>query len=189
MIRSKIARSAKLVLAVTVALLGPGLIAAKADPVVDVSGTFDNGGGTFTGSFQVSGGTTPATGEVIDANTGTITVTGGPAAGTYTDTYEGQDDGTLLYIFQDSSSGTPSSYPYIDLYFTGSDPLSEASMCTDASSSTSCPYGTSQLRVNSDVYDGVEAAAATPEPGSLSLLAFGLVGLGLLYSKRRLIFN
>jgi len=170
-------------------------MAAKADSIVAVDGTFENAGGTFAATLVVdSTDPTPATGEYIVEAGSSITVTGGPDAGLYDDPYAAPDDGTLLYIFQSSEGGSPSTNPYIDLYFIGSDPISEASLCTDPAGA-SCPYGPSQLRTDVPaigggyVYDPVGAVSAVPEAGTLPLLALGLAGLGLLFAKRRVVLN
>jgi hypothetical protein len=187
-----LARSAKLLFALAFAVLGPGLMAAKADSIVTVDGTFENAGGTFVGTLEVNTtDPTPATGEFIDLIGSSITVTGGPDAGLYDDPEAEQDDGTVLYLFQASEGGTPSTVPYVDLYFIGSDPIAQASMCTDPAGA-SCPYGPSQLRTDAAggfEYDDVEGVAGVPEAGTLPYLALGLAGLGLLFAKRRVVLS
>jgi PEP-CTERM motif len=172
-----ISRPVKMFLVLTVAFFGPGLMVASADSV-NLSGTFTNGE-SFTGTVI----TTPGTPGTITS--GSLTVSGGADAGVYNDFYVA-DFG--VYLFQDSLSPvSPSTYPYIDLLFSDASPISEASLCTDASL---CGSSASQLRVSSDGnFSDLQAAVATPEPGSLLLLVSGLVGLGLLFRKQRLATN
>src|ERR1700677_3192809 len=113
---TRISRLTKIVLALAVAVIGPGLIAASAD-TVNVGGTFANGDGTFTGTLTVNDSTlTPNTGEVI---TGGMLILTGLDAGTYSISFSQNDDiyGISEYLFQDSSGGTPSTPPYVDLEF------------------------------------------------------------------------
>jgi MYXO-CTERM domain-containing protein len=189
-----VTRSAKILLALAVALLGPGLIAAKADAIStqNFSGTFQNGG-TFTGSVTVdtpSGDNTPGTGQYITG--GSVTVYGeGANDMTYTNPLDDGIEGSeVVYYFQ---AGTGYAATYIDLYFMESSSISGNSICTTANDSgPSCGSGDyfSQLRPydgpgNSSLYENVTSAVATPESSSLSMLALGLVGLGLLFAKRR----
>jgi hypothetical protein len=196
--RLSINRSAKMLLVLAVALLGPGLVAAKADVVTteDFSGNFANGG-TFTGSVTVdtpTGDTTPGTGQTITG--GSVTVSGeGANNGTYSNPlYDGVEGAGVVYYFQAGAGYTAT---YIDLYFMKNSSISGNSICTTANDSgPSCGSGDyfSQLRPydgpgNSSEYVNISSATAAPEPGSLSLLACGLVGLGLLFAKRRALIN
>jgi hypothetical protein len=170
-----VSRPVKMFLALTVAFLGPGLRAAYAD-TVNASGTFTNGE-SFIGTLVTTAGT-PGT-----ITAGSLTVSGGPDAGTYNNFFAGAFPG--VYLFQESGGATPSTLPYIDLLFSDTSPISEASLCTDASL---CGSSASQLRTADGFFD-LTAAVATPEPGSLLLLTSGLLGLGLLLRKQRLATN
>jgi hypothetical protein len=171
-----LSRPAKVFLALTVAFFGPGLMAASADSVT-LSGTFTNGE-SFTGTVI----TTPGTPGTITS--GSLTVSGGADAGVYNDFFSA-DFG--VYLFQDSLSPiSPSTYPYIDLLFSNGSPISESSLCSDASP---CGSSVSQLRISADNFRDLQAAVATPEPGSLLLLASGLIGLASLFRKQRLATN
>jgi hypothetical protein len=105
--------------------------------------------------------------------------------GTYSNIFV---DDTGVYLFQDSASSTsPSTYPYVDLYFSDASPISEASLCTDASV---CGAYVSQVRDTDGFFDLTGTnATTTPEPGSFLLLASGLVGLGLLVRKQGIATN
>ena len=164
--------------ALTVACFGFGLLAASADEIV--VGSF--GPDTFSATLQVSGGTTPATGEVITG--GSLTLSGPIAPGTYNDWFAAEDlyGDTGVYLFQVSQGGGPSNPPYIDLYFSDYLPISTAGLCT-AGNPCAAGYGptSSQLR---PIYDpSGNSFINEPEPGTMSLLAFGLLGLAFLFRK------
>jgi hypothetical protein len=190
--QSQFLKCVKFSLALAVLLLGPGLMMASAD-TIGLSGTFASGGGSFTGTVTVNDAAlTPGTGQVITAASLTVSGFSGGSSflnGVYT---------TILFtdafgfgFLQDSQGGTPSTNPYINLYFLQTSPISNASMCTNVVSGCVAfnSQFISQIRPTADsssyINVGSAGATNTPEPSSLLLLTSGLAVLGFLLRRQQ----
>ena len=159
------------VLAGTICLLGSlgGTTAAIASPMTyDISGTasFSSTSDSLTGSFIYD----PSTVTLSAVNIG---VTGDFGAGTY-NVPEGADNqfGETV-ISADDSAGDLLTIVFNNILGSASDPLHHVQIIeTDAG------LGFSNQT-------GAATPAAVPEPASLSILAMGLTGLGLLRRRRK----
>jgi hypothetical protein len=175
-----IGRSVKILLALVVAVLGPGLMAAKADTVWTLNDVDFNrpGYGTNAASGTI---TFNSTFTGLDAWDVTVTGTNTQANAVYENGTGGgyldpSDTGVDLY-----DSGFAQ---YLDLVFASALTNSGGTVDLSVSGTLACP-GCGTLVSGTLSTDPV----ATPEAGSLSLLACGLFGLGLLFVKRRVVLN
>lgn len=197
-----VSRSLKMCVALAVAFLGVGLMSALADGcsnIISIDPTqFASGPVTFTGTVTVNDCdlASPSAGETITA--ASITISGAAAVDNgiytsnsdctqgfgncYTADYSGY--GYPIYLLSLSQSGSPSTVPYMDIYFLDTASISTASLCTDAVPCGSNPTWSSQFRPSDD--DAHYNTIYTPEPGSLPLVACGLLGIGFLFRKQRL---
>jgi hypothetical protein len=194
------ARSVRISLALAVALLGPGLVAAYADATENFTGTLADGVGTFSGSVTVdtTNGATPGAnggnGEVITG--GSVTIDGeGGADGLYgTGSSQYEANYGFIYLFQDSHTGGAGGAPFIDLAFTETDPISGYSICTLTANSCGftsyfAPFNDPDGDSIIDVESATDPPASAPEPGTTALLACGLLGVGMLFAKRRAVLG
>jgi hypothetical protein len=161
-----------MVLVFAAVLVGPGLLAASADTIFTVGGTFTDGS-ALSGSIDIN--TTASTNWVTG---GTINV--GSDAYTFSgfQSVEGAGAGTewLAYFTDNSGNHLDIIFPTTSLAgYTGGVLCSNSNACANPTQ-----YGDTSAGI---VYLSQGNSSTVPEPSSLLLLAGGLIGLGLLSRK------
>ncbi|MGD0842711.1 MAG: PEP-CTERM sorting domain-containing protein [Candidatus Acidiferrales bacterium] len=184
----------KACLALTVAFVGLGFAqSASADQLinwtVNANFTYNSQSNTETGSFTYDVTTnTITTWDIVVAGTNTLAdFTYTPGDSTQYTVYESFTSNPSYVNFNDSSSP----YDYLDLDIAGA-LTSPATLNLNAGSNGATVYSSIVCRgcglLNTNDTNTV-TGTLVPEPGSLSLLVCGLLGLGMLFAKRRVVLN
>lgn len=180
--RSTIFRVTKYAIVLGVAIFCLGLSPVHADTVFDVTGTFSNGA-TLSGTVTIN---TASFSQGITSLDLTISTIGSSFS------YVQDQFGFFVVYFADTTTTSGNTLPELDLIFpvgtlfgySGGDLCSTNDGCAFGSvtSYTNTSNQTYNLKDGYVSYGGF--TTATPEPGTLVLLASGLAGLVLLSRKR-----